>query len=100
MQFGKIYQDVTKGPSRDEDEPTQTVAKNNESEARAQAKFNWKSSTVTQEMVQSFQAEASDLMAKTIALAVNYPTTGNHQQIIQNLVRINELSKVVETLTK
>jgi hypothetical protein len=97
MNFGKIYSSVTKLPREESfTNPPDSVEKSNNDAARIQAVHNWKQSTVTQEFVKSTQDEISDLINKAIALAVSYPTTNNHQQIVQNLVKADTLSKLLD----
>lgn len=94
MNFGKLYTDLTKLPPKD-DKPESTVAQNNESEARVQIRMTWKQSTMTQEFVEETVKEIGDLIDKSVSLSVAYPTTNNHHQIIQNLVRVDALKRLL-----
>lgn len=95
MKFGQLYTEVTKLPAEVAEVP-QNVAAIQESEARIQVKHQWKESTVTQELVRSLKKEINDLIVTSISLAISYPQTSNHQQIIQNLIKVNTLQELLD----
>lgn len=97
MKFGELYTSVTKNPLVQDTETgtEQTAGSIQKSEARIQAIHSWKQSTVTQEFVKQTKDEINDLLAKTIGLAVAYPQSSNHQQIIQNLIKVHTLEEVL-----
>ena len=68
-----------------------------EDATRKQLKLSWIQSTVTQEIFASMNNEAQALIDSAIALAVAYPTSQNHLQIINNLVRVDAIRKVINT---
>lgn len=94
MKFGSLYTELTKLPPEVQEVPVSAVQ---ESEARTQVRHQWKQSTVTQELVQSLKQEINDLIVSSISLAISYPQTSNHQQIVQNLIRIDTLQKLLDT---
>lgn len=97
MNIAKIYTDITKLPKEsDSSDKQKSVSKSNEDAARVQAKFNWKSSTITQEVVASIHGEINDLIVKSVGLAVSYPTHTNAHQIVQNLIRVDTLTKLLQ----
>lgn len=96
MNIAKIYTDITKLPKESGSGEQKSVSESNEDAARAQAKFNWKSSTVTQEVVASIHKEINDLIVKSVGLAVSYPTHTNAHQIVQNLIRVDTLTKLLQ----
>lgn len=94
MKFGQLYTELTKLPAEAQEVPVSAIQ---ESEARTQVKHQWKQSTVTQELVLSVKKEINDLIVSSISLAVSYPQTSNHQQIVQNLIRVDSLQKLLDT---
>lgn len=94
MKFGQLYTELTKLPAEAQEVPVSEIQ---ESEARTQVKHQWKQSTVTQELVFSIKKEINDLIVSSISLAVSYPQTSNHQQIVQNLIKVDTLQKLLDT---
>lgn len=80
---------------KDEEQPA--VSQMQESEARIQARHNWKQSTVTQEFVQKTHSDIGTLLTDAVNLAVSYPQHNNHQQIIQKLIKVKALQEVLDT---
>jgi len=62
-----------------------------------QTKIDWLASPVTQDLFKSLTTEYSELIANAIAGAVAYPVHGNHQQIVQWLVRANTIKTILDT---
>ncbi len=97
MSLLSAYTQSAKNPvNTDNEEPEQSVASLQESEARIQAKHNWKQSTVTQEFVLSTQEEIGTLLKDAVNLAVSYPTHNNHQQIVQKLQSVKTLQEFLD----
>lgn len=65
-----------------------------------QLKHDWLTNPITAAMFKNIGIEVSSLMEQAISLAVSYPQHNNHQQIVEKLVRINELRKIKETYGK
>jgi len=69
----------------------------NEDAARRQLVHQWLSSTVTQEHLQSLHKESESLIDHAISLAAGFHNHQNHYQIISNLIRANELRKIIKS---
>src|ERR1700743_3657946 len=96
MNFGKLYTDLTRLPEDVSGQAEQSVSSIQESEARIQAKHNWKQSTITQEVIADTIIEISTLLADSVNLAVSYPQTNNHQAIIQKLIKAKTLQEFLD----
>lgn len=59
---------------------------------RQQVMFNWRQSTVTQDMMKHFADECTTLLQEAVDLAVN---NRNPERIIHNLIRVDTLRKVL-----
>ena len=62
-----------------------------------QSRLNWRNSTVTQEIFSEMEEQVISLERQARDLACTYHQHQNHQQIIQLLVRANELRKLIAT---
>lgn len=98
MSLLSAYTHSAKNPvNPDEEQPEQSVSQMQESEARIQAKHNWKQSTITQEFVKQTQDEIGTLLTDAVNLSVSYPQHNNHQQIIHKLIKVKALQEVLDT---
>lgn len=78
-------------------EQTQQIEKPQQVDAvRQQLKISWLQSTVTEEMVKSLSNDRDSLLKQAINLAETYQTNGNHQQIINCLIKASTIGKVIE----
>lgn len=58
---------------------------------------NWRSDAITRIKIIELETQISELLRDAVQLAVTYPTTNNHQQMVQKLIRVDALRKVVES---
>src|SRR6266850_1544897 len=72
----------------------------NEDAARKQAKYQWLSSTITQEYLKQVHTEYESLVDLAIKNAASYHNHQNHYQIISILIRANELKKIIQEQQK
>lgn len=101
MNLAKIYADAsgkTEVVQRriDELKMPEQQTKEREEAARAQVKFDWLKSTVTQEMLENIGKEITTLINQAIDMSLTYHQTNNHQQIINTLVKVHTLRKVLK----
>jgi hypothetical protein len=93
MNIQKIYSDSI-GRVAKEDLESASISPA-EDASRFQARMSWLESTITQEIFKEVRDEITSLESKARDLACSYPVHQNHQQIINALVRAEELRKVV-----
>jgi hypothetical protein len=104
--FNKIYREATSGLGASEISPDGIIGDNeiskdlNEDAARRQAKHQWLASQITQEHLQQLSIEANSLIDMAIKLSEGYHAHQNHYQIISNLLRANELRKIIQQQNK
>lgn len=106
--FNKIYRDATGGLRGDSlISPDGVIGADNEIKkditedaARRQAKHQWLASQITQEHLQQLSIEANSLIDMAIKLSEGYHAHQNHYQIISNLLRANELRKIIQQQNK
>lgn len=104
--FNKIYREATSGLGASEISPDGVIGNDElnkditEDAARRQAKHQWLSSQITQEHLQQLSMEANSLIDMAIDLAKGYHAHQNHYQIISNLIRANELRKIIQQQNK
>lgn len=87
--LSELYHNATrlKEVIKDENQPDQPID--------YIAKLSWLTHPGTKDYFEEIGKEIEQLMAMSIALAVNYPQTKNHEQIIANLIRIDCLKKQI-----
>lgn len=105
--FNKIYREATGGMSIESQiSPDGVIGDNeinkdvNEDAARRQAKHQWLASQITQENIQQLAIEANSLIDMALKLSEGYHAHQNHYQIISNLIRANELRKIIQQQNK
>lgn len=101
--FNKIYKNAIGASEISPDGiiPDNEISKDlSEDAARRQAKHQWLSSQTTQEHIQQLAIEANSLIDMALKLSEGYHAHQNHYQIISNLIRANELRKIIQQQNK
>ena len=94
MNVAKIYSDSV---GRVPQEPKQESKSPAADAARLQALTNWLESTITQELFKTANERINALVEQAITAASSYPTTKDSETVIQELVRADELRKLMNT---
>ena len=92
MNQAKLYSDATSLPDEKApavDTPEQAMHK--------QLILNWRNDAITRIKVAELEKQITELLEEATQLAVSYPQTNNHQQIVQKLVKADTLRKVVDS---
>ena len=100
MKFGICYDSAIHVDKKTEGDTLVTTVSPAEDAAHAQMKQNWLNSSATEIMVKKLHLQIDNLVAQSILQAITYPSHGNHQQIIQNLIRVSELQKTLAEIEK
>lgn len=110
MNIGKIYSEATASRMNTDnleltpDGSIQEKQKVNEeqvnSAAQSYIKSNWLQSTVTEKLIKEFTDKYNENVAEAISLATCYHQHQNHNKIIANLIRANELNKILNQIKK
>jgi hypothetical protein len=104
--FNRIYKEATGGNDITPDGVVGDIDKSEgikditEDAARRQAKHQWLSSQITQEHLQQLSIDVNSLIDMAIKLSEGYHAHQNHYQIISNLIRANELRKIIQQQNK
>lgn len=93
--LAKLYTQLTKNPI-ESDTPLKEIDPAADA-ARQQSLSNWKNATITREKVAEYQDEIVKLVKQSVELALSFPQHGNPHKIIQNLIKIDTLTKIVNS---
>ena len=102
MKFGKAYDNAIglNIIQTEEGKPIPDNISPAEDASRAQRKMDWMQSTHTENLIKKYTEEINNLIAQAMVLATTYSSHQNHFEIINKLIRANELRKLIEDWKK